>query len=102
MKVLVADDDPEIVEIVSFLVKDHIASNVEVVSAGSGSLAIKALSNKDIDFCICDHNMPSGNGNTVLKYITSEQLTTRFVLSSGQDSEQDADLYPAEKVFFSH
>ena len=100
MKVLVADDDPEIVEIVSFLVKDHIASNVEVVSAGSGSLAIKALSNKDIDFCICDHNMPSGNGNTVLKYITSEQLTTRFVLSSGQDSEQDADLYPAEKVFF--
>ena len=72
MKILIADDDPEIVEIVSFLVKDHIASNVYVTSAATGMMAIESLAKKDIDFCICDHNMPSGNGNIVLKYIVAK------------------------------
>lgn len=100
MKILIADDDLEIVEIVSFLVKDHIDSKVEVIVANTGSSAIEKLSKNHIDFCICDHNMPNGNGNLVLRHIIDQQLETRFVLSSGQDFSKDSTTYPIEKVFF--
>ncbi len=100
MIILIADDDIEITEILSFLVKDHIASDIKVLQVNNATSAMDILSSLSVDFCICDHNMANGNGNIVLQHIIQKNLNTRFVLASGQDFSKSLDLYPPEKIYF--
>ena len=82
MKILIIDDESDIVEIVSFFVEEKFSGDVNIQTASGGFEAIEILKNGDIDLCICDHNMPKGRGCEVFRFIDVQKLKTKFVLCS--------------------
>ncbi len=101
MKILIVDDESDITEIVEFLIKEKFPINTQTLLAYSGNEAISILSqNKDIDICICDHNMPGGMGTEVLKYMIEAKSKTEFVLCSTILASEKPLDYPAQYVLF--
>jgi response regulator RpfG family c-di-GMP phosphodiesterase len=82
MKILIVDDEVDLVEIVTFFVEEKFPSNLTVEAAYGGLEAIEKLKSNDFDLIICDHNMPKGRGSDVFKYIEANKLKVRFVLCS--------------------
>ncbi len=100
MKILIVDDEADILEIIEFIVQDFFPTGTVILTAQSGNEAIKLLENDpSIDICICDHNMPNGMGADVLKYIADKNLKTKFVLCSTVLPSEKPQEYPAEHVF---
>lgn len=82
MKILIIDDESDIVEIVTFFVEEKFPNDVNIQTASGGFEGIEKLKNGDIDLCICDHNMPQGRGSDVFRFIVDQKLKTKFVLCS--------------------
>jgi response regulator RpfG family c-di-GMP phosphodiesterase len=100
MNVLIADDEPEIAEIIEFLVADKFPEKGEIFVVHSGNKAIEILKNHKIDLCISDHNMPDGNGAAVLRHIINSKLQIKFVLCTTVTAKEMPVEYPAEHIFF--
>jgi len=67
MKILIVDDEVEIVEILSTLIESEI--QCDILKAESGNEAVSLMrSNKDIDLILSDYNMPDGNGALVFDH----------------------------------
>lgn len=102
MKILIVDDEIEITEIIEFLVQDKFILKTETILACSGNAAIKVLEKmKDIDICICDHNMPDGMGTEVLNYLKKENSKTKFVLCSTVTPIDKPKEYPSQSIYYS-
>ena len=100
MKILIVDDESDIVEIVEFLVQDKFPIGTSTLIASSGNNAIKIISeNDDIDICICDHNMSDGMGPDVLKYLIDVKSKIKFVLCSTVIPSEKPREYPIDFVF---
>ncbi|MDD4975173.1 MAG: response regulator, partial [Bacteriovorax sp.] len=100
MKILIVDDESDISEIIEFLVKDNFPAETQTLLASSGNEAIKIIGeNKDIDICICDHNMADGMGTDVLKYLIEVKSKIKFVLCSTVIPSDKPREYPSEFVF---
>ena len=82
MNILIIDDESDIVEIVTFFVEEKFPSTINIKTASGGFEGIEILKNGDIDLCICDHNMPTGRGCEVFRFIEDQKLKTKFVLCS--------------------
>ena len=64
MKILIVDDESDIVDIVEYMIQDKFSDPIATLIASSGNEAIKILGeSRDIDVCICDHNMAGGMGS---------------------------------------
>ena len=100
MKVLIVDDEVEITEIIEFLLRNKLNTITAVFLAYSGNAAVEILKNENIDLCICDHNMPDGNGGVVFKAIGELKQNTKFVLCSTNTPKDYPELYDEKKVFF--
>jgi len=100
LKVLLVDDESDLIEIMEFLVLNSFPASTTVEKANSGKEAIKILSSKKIDLCICDHNMPNGMGSDVLKFIIEKNLSTKFVLCSTVTPSEKPQEYPLAQVYF--
>ena len=85
-KVLIADDEEDIVEILSFIIKSSL--KCEVVTAQDGKKAVELLSRGDIDLIVCDYNMPFIKGGDVYKYILESFPSCKYVLCSTDSPEQ--------------
>ena len=59
MKILMVDDDPSLVKIISFLLKDE---GYDVVTAGTGPEALQILSQQWVDMVILDIMLPRIDG----------------------------------------
>jgi two-component system KDP operon response regulator KdpE len=68
MKVLIVDDDPDIVDAVSVAVQFH-WPEVEVLSAQGGQLGLEAFFEHDPDIVLLDVSMPDKSGFEVLQDI---------------------------------
>ena len=80
MKILVADDDKEIVELLSIYVKNE---GYEVVKAYDGKEALdKISSNPDIDLMILDIMMPKMDGMEVVKELRKESQIPIIMLTA--------------------
>ena len=100
MKILIVDDERDVAEIMEFLVREYFLKEVETQTAHSGNEAIEILKkNQSIDLCICDHNMPNGMGNEVLRFIDESKLKTKFVLCSTLNPTENIHLYPERQLF---
>jgi len=75
-KILIADDDPDIVQLLSSRFK---ANGYDVVSAHNGVWVIVKALNEQPDLIVLDINMPSGNGVSVFEQLKkhSETFFTR-------------------------
>lgn len=78
IKILVADDDKDIREILEILLKSE---GFEVVMASDGKIAIE-LADKDIDLFILDVAMPEKNGFQVCKEIRSKSFAPILFLTA--------------------
>ncbi len=79
-KILVVDDDPEILEIISDVLQD---GGYEVESAINGRVAIEALEYNFYDLVITDLNMPEVDGMGVLKHIVAKFPDTLCIILTG-------------------
>lgn len=83
LKVLVADDEPDILELIC---EELSHRGHSCYLAGSGNFAIDLLKkDTSIDVIISDYKMPDGNGMAILDYIrTSMKHPPLFFFVSGQ------------------
>jgi DNA-binding response OmpR family regulator len=80
MKLLVVDDDPGIVDILSISLKE---SGYEVDYAHDGIEAVERLRNNSYDVAIIDAIMPKMNGTEVCKFVKSLSPNTYIIGISG-------------------
>jgi len=79
-KILVVDDEPEILEILSDVLR---RAGYEVQTAGNGRMAIEEVNNSPYDLVITDLNMPEVDGMAVLQHIITEFPDTLCIILTG-------------------
>ena len=70
--ILVADDEPHIVRVVSFKLK---LAGFDVVTAENGQEAWELLGERDVDLVLTDHQMPFLTGLALAKRMAGEART---------------------------
>jgi two-component system alkaline phosphatase synthesis response regulator PhoP len=80
MRVLVVDDDPSVVNILSSELKQY---GHEVDEAHDGIEAVECLQNNSYDVAIIDAMMPRMKGVEVCRFIKSKSPTTYIIGISG-------------------
>jgi response regulator RpfG family c-di-GMP phosphodiesterase len=82
MKVLIAEDEPDLRDIIRLVVESEF--DVEVTEVSSGEEAIDLLSQKEaqFDIILSDYHMPKGTGGDVFNFLEAKRLKTPFVLVS--------------------
>jgi DNA-binding NtrC family response regulator len=80
-QVLVVDDEPETVEIISGMVE--IAGH-DVVSFTDPYRAIQYFINKPTDLVLSDLNMPHIDGFEMIKQMIKRRRTTQFIIITGE------------------
>ena len=86
MKILVVDDDLDLLSLISFALKQ---AGYLVLEAKDGKMALAAFERDQPDLAILDVNMPHVNGLEVVKKIRADGLTTPVLLLTVRSSEQD-------------
>lgn len=90
LRVLVADDEPDISDTVRDIVNFHNGDHVVTVVA-DGRAAITALYEGDFDLVITDWDMPEADGMAVLRAATDRSVPRRILHSgSAPDAVRDA------------
>lgn len=92
MKILIADDDAELRELIGFALRQ---AGYLVVQAADGAEAIRRFGEEEPDLVILDVNMPKLNGLDVCRQIRSTAATPIMMLtvrSSEEDQVQGLDL----------
>ena len=87
--VLVVDDDPDIVDVISLCLKDN---NLQPEKAYNGNEALDFVKRKRIDLILLDINMPGMNGFEVIKHLKEDKDTCDIpivVLTGTYISEDD-------------
>lgn len=74
-KILIADDDPDLVELLTTRLR---ANRYEVITAGSGVLAVTEAVKEKPDLVILDLKMPSGGGVSVYEQL-KKYIKTLFI-----------------------
>ena len=81
MKFLIADDDDDLREIISFLITSNY--DVHVDEAMNGTQAVEFLDSRGpYDLVLCDYNMPQKNGGDVYLHLRKHSPQTPFILVS--------------------
>lgn len=87
MKILIVDDDKEIVDLLAIYAENE---GLEVVKAYDGRTALKTISNyPDLDLMILDIMMPGKDGLTVVKELRSRDSSLPILLLSAKSEDMD-------------
>ncbi len=90
MKILVADDEKEIVELEELYLKE---AGYEVFKAYDGKMALRLLAEENIDLLILDVMMPGLDGVKVCKKMReTEKIPVIMVSAKGQEMDKIAGL----------
>ncbi|MCU0574747.1 MAG: response regulator [Syntrophobacteraceae bacterium] len=91
-KILIADDEPQVREMVEQTLEELADQGVELIAAGNGMEALEAIRQHRPDLVFLDTLMPKMNGHEVAKVARSEfglQETQIVMLSSkGQEHQE--------------
>src|SRR4051794_35072034 len=100
-RILVADDDPAILRLVSTILEKE---NYSVVSARDGREAYKILQyDRDFTAAILDVVMPHISGPELVRYMKTEKRLTRIpvmMMTAEQDPKLSSDSFSAGAVVF--
>jgi DNA-binding response OmpR family regulator len=88
LKILLADDDHDLVEMISFVLQ---RDGYKVVTAFDGAAALKAFEAEAPDLVVLDLNMPKRSGLDVLRAIRASSLTPVVMLSVVADEDHIVD-----------
>lgn len=79
-KILIVDDEVDLLEIAYDQITLNF-QNIAISMVKSGNDAISLIKEgQEFDLIISDYNMPDGNGTELLKFITSENYPSFFIL----------------------
>jgi DNA-binding response OmpR family regulator len=92
-KVLVIDDEPAIVDLVSRLLA---RDGYTVAGALRASRALENLQREQFDFILCDMRMPDMDGITFYQQLNRDLPTARFILMTGDTSNVQAEQFLAQ------
>jgi len=90
LKILLADDDRDLVEMISFVLQ---RDGYKVVTAFDGAAALKAFEAEAPDLVVLDLNMPKRSGLDVLRAIRASSLTPVVMLSVVADDSLGSVIY---------
>ncbi len=89
IKILIADDDPDIRDILKLTLEEE---NYEVIESRDGEEALKVIRSKPLDLVLLDHSMPKMNGrqvcNLIKKDLLLQHLPTIMVTGKGEISDK--------------
>lgn len=100
MKVLVIDDESDICDIISFYVEEYFNEEINFSQASGAPEAIEKIKHTQFDLILCDHSMPTGNGNLVQQYLLENRLDVKYVVCSSFEPRDHPELYNLEHVYF--
>ena len=85
-RILIADDDQELVRLVSLELRDN---GYEVLTAGSGEDAVQRVYDEHPDLVILDYQMPKGDGIYVMAKLRAalETFTIPVIMLTAYDSK---------------
>ena len=86
MKILMVDDDPSLVKIITFLLKDE---GYDVISASTGLEALQILQQQWVDMLILDIGLPRVDGFEVARRVR-ETNRVPIIMLSADDVEKEA------------
>lgn len=84
-RVLIVDDEPELRDVLSLIVKHH---NIQTDIAADGREALEKLRQQDFHAVLCDIMMPEMNGMECLAQAQVEGLVAPFIFVTGQDDSK--------------
>lgn len=87
MKVLVVDDQRNIVELLENIIVDK---GHTVDTAYDGRQGLELIKSRQYDLAIIDHNMPEMTGMELLKYIKAEGIPVKTIIISGYPNVQES------------
>ncbi|MBU1998992.1 MAG: NAD(P)H-dependent oxidoreductase [Candidatus Omnitrophica bacterium] len=90
-KILVADDDKVVLDVISRLLK---ANNYDIIEAFSGMRVVSLASNEKPDLILLDNFMPSGTGFSIMDKLKKSPETSEIpvIIITGSSSKQMHDL----------
>jgi DNA-binding NtrC family response regulator len=80
VRILVIDDDPVILEVITKILKTN---SYEVIAVPDGKAGIKQLESNSFDLVLTDLVMPDVDGLEVLDYVVSKSPTTKCIILTG-------------------
>jgi DNA-binding response OmpR family regulator len=86
MRILVAEDDPELTEYLCRVLEEN---NHSVVSVGDGGDAIKAVSEQRFDVIVLDVMLPTLDGFEVTRRLRRSKISTPILLLTARDADRD-------------
>lgn len=86
--ILIVDDEPEIIELIEFFLKDE---GYKVFAANNGVAARDILASEEIGLIISDIRMPKENGIQLLQHIKRNNATIPFIFMSAFTNMTDKD-----------
>jgi len=91
MRILIVDDEPNVVELVHYHVKLH---GFDAVAVYNGNDAIKKLQREPFDLLILDQTLPGTSGVEVLKWVRSNKETANIpvIMVTAKSEESDVVL----------
>jgi response regulator RpfG family c-di-GMP phosphodiesterase len=99
LNILIADDEEEIRDILSYVLKSSI--NCEIQIAVNGKEAVEHISKGNVDLILCDYNMPIKKGGEVYSYVLSTFPSIRYVMCS-TDLPDEYEDFSDRSSFFGH
>lgn len=85
-RILIVDDDPLILRLLSRSLSGH--AEFEISTAKDGKAAVHKLNREQIDLIITDLYMPVMNGLQLLRYVQEKHAGTRVVVLTGRGTSE--------------
>lgn len=87
MKILVVDDEPDLRELLVFMIETTFGGTV--LQAGSASAAIEIVENNvDLACIVCDYDLGEGTGEDVFRHLLERGRTVPFILCSSHHPDR--------------
>lgn len=97
MKILIVDDEPDILELMEEALKD---CGYELSFAESGCEAIEKLKHQSFDVVVSDYMMPNGNGKDLLSFVNTLSVKPTFFFASGYSEMSEEECMRNGANFF--
>lgn len=97
MKILLVDDEPDVCELITSLVKSKL--NAVTHEYNSGNDAISALKKmSDYDLIVSDFQMPNGNGTDLFRFCRNHKINIPFIIISGDSEKTIRKEFPEDNL----
>ena len=97
MKILLIDDDRNMLSSLGFLLNEH--GYTDLILASDCRQAREALKENRVDLCVIDYALPDGNGVELAKEIKKQYPQTKNIIFTAYFTDTNPDDFKNEAIF---